>query len=275
MRSTPSRTWSLTASQERAGRILLTVGVLSALTAFILLSPRGYTFNWYSVWRDGEYGTFLLGGLWVTVYVSFGALVLALLLGIVVGLARMSRNWVWNQLGTIYVEVIRGTPLLVQILVAYYCLSIGVRDTLEALGASATLVEFTQQPVLIGIVTLGVFAGAYVAEIVRAAVESIDPGQTEAALSQGMTARQVYRYVVFPQALRRMVPPMTGQLANLIKDSSLLSLIAVLELTKRGIEVRAATYQTFEVFLPLAGLYLAVCFPLSLVARHLERRLAD
>lgn len=275
MRSTNSRTSRWVTDVDFWRRAALTIAALGGLVAFLLLAPRDYDWKWAAVWRDGDYAEYMLGGLWVTFYVSMGALVVALVFGIVGGLARMSHNWVWNQLGTIYVELVRGTPLLVQIYVAWFCVTIAVRDALEAAGASASIVDMSQNKMVWGVLTLGVFAGAYVAEIVRAALLSIEKGQTEAALSQGMTRGQVFRYVLFPQALRRMVPPLTGQFVSLVKDSSLLSLIAIGELTKRASEVRGATHNTFEVFLPLAALYLAICFPLSMLARRLELRLAD
>ncbi len=275
MRSTVSRTWSWATERDTLRRTLLTVAAVGGLVAFLILAPRDYVFKWYAVWRDGDYAAYLVGGLVTTLWISLGSLVLALILGVAGGLARLSRNWVVNQLGTIYVELVRGTPLLVQIMVGYFCVAVAVRDVLRALGASEGVIDWTQQPALIGVVVLGVFAGAYVAEIVRAALLSIDRGQTEAALSQGMTRGQVFRYVLFPQALRRMIPPLTGQFVSLVKDSSLLSVIAVSELMKRASEVRTSSYQTFEVFLPLAAMYLAICFPLSMLARRLELRLAD
>ena len=275
MRSTASRTWSWATDLDLWRRAALTLVVIGGLLAFLLIAPRGYDWKWSAVWRDGQYASYIFGGLWVTFYVSMGALVIAMVLGVAAGLARLSRGWVVNQLSTIYVELIRGTPLLVQIYVAWFCITIAVRDSLEAMGAGPTLLEFSQEKLLWGILTLGVFAGAYVAEIVRGALLSIDKGQTEAALSQGMTRGQVFRYVLFPQAMRRMVPPLTGQFVSLVKDSSLLSAIAILELTKRGSEVRGATHNTFEVFLPLAAMYLAICFPLSWLARRLELRLVE
>jgi len=257
-----------------AARSLLTAGVLGLLVAFLLLAPRNYDWAWYAIWRDSDYAGFLLGGLLVTVWVSLASLLLALVLGVLGGLARLSKNWVWSQLGSIYVELVRGTPLLVQIMVAYYCFSTALRDGLLALSAPPWLLALAEDKAVVGVVALGVFAGAYVAEIVRAAVLSVDPGQSEAALSQGMTPTQVYRYVIFPQALRRMIPPLTGQFVSLVKDSSLLSIIAVHELTKRASEVQSSSYQTFEVLLPLAALYLAICFPLSWASRRMEDRLA-
>ena len=127
--------------------------------------------------------------------------------------------------------------------------------------------------VVIGIVALGAFSGAYITEIVRAGIESIERGQTEAALSTGLTGWQTLRYVIFPQAFRRIIPPVTGQFVSLIKDSSLLSVISVRELTKASEVVNATTYKTFEAYLPLALMYLLLTYPLSHLTQRLERKL--
>lgn len=259
---------------HRVLRALLTLALLGGLLAFLLLAPRDYRWSW-QVWGTGRYAEHVLGGLWMTFQVSVAALVLGLAFGLAGGLLRLSRHWALNQVGAVYVELIRGTPLLVQILLAKYCMATAFHDVLRDMGFSASTAESVRNPVVIGIVVLGFFAGAYVAEIVRAAILSIDRGQSEAALAQGMTRGQVFRLVLFPQALRRMVPPMTGQFVSLVKDSSLLSAIAVPELMKRADEVRTSTYAEFEVLLPLAALYLVICFPLSRLARRLELRLAE
>ncbi len=271
MQSTSSRT-PRRSSQEwliRAGVTTAVVGLLAAL----LLNVPGQRYNWHTVWRDGDYGQYLLVGIFVTLGVSIGALVVGLILGVLGALARMSRNVVLDQLGTLYVELVRGTPLLVQLYVAYWCIAVAIKKGLQSAGVPEGIAALTDQAMLVGILTLGLFAGAYVAEIVRAAVESIHRGQTEAALSQGMTKRQTFWLVLLPQAVRRMLPPLAGQFVSLIKDSSLLSIIGVVELTKRANEVRSPTLATFEVFLPLALLYLALTFPLSWMTRRLELRL--
>ncbi|NTU48832.1 MAG: amino acid ABC transporter permease, partial [Syntrophobacteraceae bacterium] len=126
---------------------------------------------------------------------------------------------------------------------------------------------------VIGIVTLACFSGAYITEMVRAGIESIDKGQVEAAKSTGLDYWQTLRYIVFPQALKRIIPPVTGQFVSLIKDSSLLSVISVRELTKASEIINATTYRTFEAYLPLAGLYLLLTYPLSYITRQLEKRM--
>jgi polar amino acid transport system permease protein len=248
--------------RETSQRALVTVAVLGGLFLFLALTGPDNGWEWARVWGDSAHDGWrwvFLHALGTTLLVSVGGLFLSLVFGFAGGLARLSRRVWLNQLGAIYVEVVRGTPLLVQLFIAVYCVgySVGVEDR-----------------VLVGTMTLGVFAGAYVTEIVRAAVESVDAGQWEAALSQGMTRRQALRRVVLPQALRRMLPPMTGEFVSLVKDSSLLSIVGVLELSKRAREAQVDTYRTFEVYLPLALLYLAITFPLSRLAQRLERRFA-
>jgi polar amino acid transport system permease protein len=243
-------------------RTLVTVAVVGGVLLFLALSGPRNGWDFARVWgRRGEadplavFGTALV----LTLGISAAALALALAFGFLGGLARLSaRPWL-HQLGSIYVEVVRGTPLLVQLFVAVYCVG-------YALGVD--------EPLTTGVLTLGLFAGAYVTEIVRGAVQSIDPGQTEAALAQGMTRWQVLRHVLLPQAARRMLPPLAGEFVSLVKDSSLLSAVGVLEITKRAREFQAETYRTFEIFLPLAVTYLAITFPLSRLARRLELRSA-
>jgi polar amino acid transport system permease protein len=262
MRSTRSTSPASRLRSETGQRALVTALVLGGLVLFLAATGPADGWEWYRVWGDASrpgYRWLFLRSLGVTLLVSAGALVVALVLGFAGGLARLSRRPWLSQLGTLYVEIVRGTPLLVQIFLAVYCVGyvLDVRD-----------------PNLLGILTLGIFAGAYVTEIVRSAVESIDPGQTEAALSQGMTRAQALRHVLLPQALRRMLPPMTGEFVSLVKDSSLLSVIGVLEVTKRAQEAQSVTLRTVEIYVPLALMYLAVTFPLSRWARRLELRSA-
>lgn len=257
---------------ERSVRWTVTLVLLGGMLLLLTLGAD-HRWEWGRVWVEGDYARYLLSGLLTTLWISLLGMVLGLLFGFAGGMARLSRRPALQQVGATYVELVRGTPLLVQIFVAFYCLAPALRDGLRAAGAPGLVSGAFDDPVFVGVLTLGTFAGAYVTEIVRAAVESVDRGQTEAALSQGMTHGQVLRLVLLPQALRRMIPPLTGELVSLVKDSSLLSIIAVSELSKRASEVQAATYKTYEVFLPLAVLYLAITFPLSRLARRLEVRL--
>lgn len=251
-----------TSSRERLERGAVTAALVGGAVLFLALTGPRNGWEWSRVWGGpGRWGwtPVFAKALLTTLLVSAGAMVVALVLGAAAGLARLSRRAWLSQVAAVYVEVVRGTPLLVQLFVAVYCVgySLGLDD-----------------PVLVGTLTLGTFAGAYVTEIVRSAIASVDPGQTEAALSQGMTRAQVLRLVVLPQALRRMLPPLAGELASLVKDSSLLSVVGVLELSKRANEAQADTYRTYEIYFPVALLYLAITFPLSRWVRRLELRSA-
>jgi len=262
MRSTTSTSPASLLRGDAAVRALVTVAVLGGMVAFLALTGPSNGWEWHRVWGDSErpgYRWLFLRSLGTTLLVSLCALAIALLLGFAGGLARLSRRAWLSQLATLYVEIVRGTPLLVQIFIAVYCVG---------------YVLHVDDANVVGTLTLGMFAGAYVTEIVRSAVESVDPGQLEAALSQGMSRGQALRHVLLPQALRRMLPPMTGEFVSLVKDSSLLSVIGVLEITKRANEAQSVTLRTFEIYIPVALLYLAITFPLSRLARRLELRTA-
>ena len=208
--------------------------------------------------REGYAPGPLLIGLWITLKISAWSLVFALALGLLAGLGRVSANPAAYGLATTYVEVIRGTPLLVQIFIFYFFIG--------------TVLELS--PFTAGIAALAVFTGAYVAEIVRAGIEAVPRGQMEAARSLGMTYAQAMRHVILPQALRRTLPPLAGQFINLVKDSSLVSIIAITDLSKAGREIVSSTFSPFEVWFTVALMYLALTGSLSLLVRRLERRLA-
>ena len=205
-------------------------------------------------WSPGP----LAVGLWMTLKISVVSLAFALVLGLAAGLARVSNSVAARDLAALYVEVIRGTPLLVQIFIMYFF--IGTVLSLSAFAA--------------GVAALAVFTGAYVAEIVRGGIEAIPRGQSEAARSLGMSAWQSMRHVVLPQALRNSSPSLAGQFINLIKDSSLVSIMALTDLTKAGREVVSSTFSPFEVWFCVALLYLVLTGALSWAVRRMERRLA-
>ena len=207
-----------------------------------------------SGWRIGP----LAWGLVTTLQLSILALLFALPIGLLAGLGRVSTNPAARTLAATYVELIRGTPLLVQIFIFYFFI-----------GTVLSLSRMTA-----GVAALAIFTGAYIAEIVRAGIESIPKGQMEAARSLGMSYPQAMRHVILPQALRRTLPPMAGQLINLIKDSSLVSVIAITDLTKAGREVVNSTFSPFEVWFTVAAMYLALTAGLSLLIRRLELKLA-
>lgn len=210
----------------------------------------GFTMHW----RLGP----LVKGLWTTMWISAVASVMALFLGLFTGLARVSNNYTANGLAAIYIEIIRGTPLLVQIFIAYFF--IGTVFNLDRNVA--------------GIGALGLFAGAYVAEIVRAGIQAIPKGQMEAARSLGMSLPMAMKEIILPQAFKKILPPLSGTFISLIKDSSLVSVIAITDLTKSGREIITSTFATFEIWLVVAAMYLIVTSVLSQFVFYLERRLA-
>ena len=214
---------------------------------------EGDTIGYENEWRAGP----LLTGLLTTMWISAAASVLGLVIGLVAGLMKVSKNYTVRMLAAIYVEIIRGTPLLVQIFIAYFFFG----------------TVFNLDRNVAGIGALALFAGAYVAEIVRAGIQSITKGQMEAARSLGMSLPQAMIDVILPQAFKRILPPLSGQFISLIKDSSLVSVIAITDLTKSGREIITSTFATFEIWLVVAAMYLIVTSILSQFVFYLERRL--
>lgn len=220
-----------------------------------------------AAYTEGKAGI-LVYGLWITLKVSVIATLLGVIIGIFGGLARLSSNPTLKWSAVTYVELIRGSPLLVQILIWYFVLGTLINDILIARGLNRI------GPFWYGVAALACFAGAYVTEIVRAGIQSIHRGQTEAARSLGMSYAQSMMYIILPQALRRILPPLAGQFISLIKDSSLLGIIAIRELTKATREVVTTSLQPFELFILCGLLYLALTFSLSMFVQYLERRTA-
>jgi len=224
----------------------------------------GDTLAKYQRWKPG----LLIIGLWITLKLSVIATILGVIIGIIGGLTRVSSNPALKWVTIIYVEIIRGSPLMVQILIWYFVIGTVVNDLLATYGMGR-LPAFWY-----GVASLACFAGAYVTEIVRAGIQSIHRGQTEAARSLGMSYGQSMLHIILPQALRRILPPLAGQFISLIKDSSLLGIIAIRELTKAAREAVSASLQPFEVYLLAAVLYLVLTFTLSMVVQRLEKRMA-
>ena len=237
-------------------RLLAFALVLLLLSAlfFFSFSQLQYGWNWTAVW---QYRQKFLHGWMTTLLISVAALGLSLLISVFFALARRSRLLPLRYLAILYIEGVRGTPLLVQILVFFYVVA-------DAFGINNRYV--------VGILTLAFFAGAYLSEIIRAGIESIGESQIESARAIGLSPLQTYRFVILPQVVRRILPPLAGQFASLVKDSSLLSIIAVSEFTLNAQEVNAFTFSTLESYLPLAVGYLLLTLPISLFSRHLEQK---
>jgi len=224
----------------------------------------GDLLGFYTKWKPG----LLMIGLWLTLKLSVMATIFGIIIGVAGGLARISSNPALKWTSIVYVEIIRGSPLMVQILIWYFVLGTVINDLLVTYGLGQ-LSGFWY-----GVAALSCFAGAYVTEIVRGGIQSIHRGQTEAARSLGMSYAQSMLHIIMPQALRRILPPLAGQFISLIKDSSLLGIIAIQELTKAAREAVSASLQPFELYMMLAVLYLVLTFTLSMFVQHLERRSA-
>ncbi|MDD2898048.1 MAG: amino acid ABC transporter permease [Desulfuromonadaceae bacterium] len=240
----------------RAARIIswCLVALLAAALFTFAFSQLHYGWEWNAIW---QYRQKFLQGWLMTVAISASSLLVSLLIGLITALARRASFLPLRYGATLYVETARGTPLLVQILILFYVVA-------NAFGI--------ENRYLVGVLTLSLFAGAYLAEMIRSGIESIRDSQLESARAIGLTRRQTYRYVIFPQVVRQLIPPLTGQFASIIKDSSLLSIIAVSEFTLNAQEVNAFTYSTLESYLPLAVGYLLLTLPISLISRFLERK---
>lgn len=199
----------------------------------------------------------LLQGLWITLKVSFLSIVWGTLLGLLLGGLMMGREPVSRWFALIFVDVFRNTPVLVQLYVMYFIVG--------------TAIEMT--PETAGIVTLSLFCASYVAEIFRGAVLEFEKGQIDAAKAMGLASWQIACHIAAPQVLRRMLPALVGQFVSLVKDSSLVSVISVADITKSALNIVAVSFKSFETWFVVAILYCIVNTALSSYGRYLERRL--
>lgn len=240
--------------------LLIIVGgwLLSLSTARL-----GYYWQWYRIPRylfRMEEGRLVAGelieGLLFTFKISGVSLVLALAIGLATALLRLSDSFMGRILTRLYLEVIRNTPLVVQIYLIYF-----VIGPILGLGRFASAV-----------MALSLFEGAYMSEIFRAGIVSLHKGQWEAAHSLGLSRFDTYRDVILPQAIRRILPPLTGEVISLIKNTSLVSLVALSDLALQARVVAADTFLTFEVWFATAAIYLAITIPLSVTVYAMEKR---
>jgi len=216
-----------------------------------------YQWDFSFIW---SYRWLFVNGTLVTLAFTFGIVVLGLAVGLLSGLVRLSRFAPLRWLSQAYVEVFRCTPVLVQLVWFYYALPI-----LSGIEMSATTA---------GVLALSLYGGAFYSEIVRGGIASIETGQTEAALALGMTPAQSMRRIVLPQALKRMVPPLMNQSIIQLKNTSLVSVLAVPDLLYQGQAVAHDTYRPLEIYTLVAVIYFVILFPLTLLVGRLERRLA-
>lgn len=244
---------------EKSVKIFNMIIVLFLLGGLVYysFSKLEYTYRWSETvvkYRNKFWIGFIL-----TVILSFFSLICSLTIGTVTALCSRSKIIFLRYISKIYIEIIRGTPLIVQIYIFFYVVG--------------TAFNMTDRYTM-GIFIMSVFSGAYVAEIIRAGIESIEKSQFETAKALGLSKYQLYRYIILPQVIKRTMPPLAGQFASLIKDSSLLSIIAVNEFTKNVQEVDSLTFAPIENYLILAVGYILLTYPISYFSKKLERRFA-
>lgn len=273
--------------------ILITAG----LTLLYFRISRGLEYNWewsfifqYLLRYDQESGSWVPGmltqGFLTTIRLSIWATLLALLMGTVIALFRTSSNLLQKLLGFSYVQVIRNIPPLVLVFIFYYFVSDQIMPLLnleeffrnrssEAQAAISFL--FASGPKLplfvSAVVSLAVYEASYMAEIIRGGINSVPQGQWETAAALGFNKRQQMRLIILPQAFQRALPPLAGQFISTIKDSAIVSIISVQELTFQGLELMAATYKTFEIWITITLLYFSLTFTCSRIIGRLEKRL--
>ena len=200
----------------------------------------------------------LVAGAGITIEITALSVFFGMLIGIVVALVRLSDFRILRWLGNVYVDFIRGTPLLIQIFLVYFALPSIIGHRVDAFFAAISACSIN--------------SGAYVAEVFRGGIQSIDVGQMEAGRSLGMTWWQTMRYIILPQAFKRIIPPLGNEFIAMLKDSSLVSVIGFEELTRRGQLIIARTYASFEIWMAVAIIYLILTFTVARLTGLLERK---
>ena len=244
---------------------ILQFALLAAVLLWLIVRgalSMGYAWQWAKVPRylyrsiDGELilGP-LLKGVGVTLNISWIAMILTVAIGLLVAVLRLSQSVVGRVVARAYIEIIRNTPLLIQILIIYFII-----------GRIFGIPRFWA-----GVMCLALYEGAFAAEIIRAGISAVHKGQAEAARSLGLSTFDVYRDIILPQALPLMLPPLAGVMVNLVKHSAIVSVIAVFDLTTEARTIVADTFLAFEIWLITAALYLVITISLSLAAGAVER----
>ena len=270
-----SRLFPVTSRLEKLPWWILAIALAAVLIVLAILTSPVYqdAFNFIKV------------GILTTIRVTLIAYVLSLVGGLIIGLGRVSKNVIFYNLATFYVEVVRGIPMLVIILYGAFVvvpisldLINGLGDWMVGLGPLAGIGQVFQQvniqQVDMSARAIAGLAIGYAAEVFRAGIQSIEKGQMEAARSLGMTYFQAMRHVILPQALRRVLPPLGNDLIAMLKDSSLISVLAVRDITQLGKLYRARSFRSFEAYNTMAFLYLSMTLSLSMLVKFIERKMS-
>ncbi len=274
--------------------VALCLGIVLYLAYRIRIRLK-YDWNWQVIPRyllrpEAKGGrlvaNYLLLGLFTTIKLSIWSTILAMIIGVVMGIFRTSKRLLPRLIGTAYVELVRNLPALVLVFIFYFFISdqimplLGIDSFIRArTGGTRQVLEFLFAPTSLftqfisGIVTIAVFEGAFITEIVRAGIESIERGQREAAHALGLSWADQMRFVILPQATRRVLPPLANQFVSTVKDSSIVSAISIQELTFEGVQLSTSTQLIFEVWITVTVMYLILTLSLSLLVQRLEKRL--
>jgi polar amino acid transport system permease protein len=235
--------------------------VVGAIILLSVLSPDPY-------WRII---LFVRDGLGITVLLTVVSFIFTLVAGMLGGLGRISKNWLVHGIATLYVELVRGVPLLVQLIWWYFAFPVMIQQIGKWLHIT-TLVNYQANAIFLAIIGLVFCYGAYMSEIFRAGIQSIPKGQMEAARSLGMSYMQAKRHVILPQAIRVILPPVGNEFISLLKDSSLVSVVAVADMTRRGREFMSTHFNPIEVWTMVALLYLVMTLFSARIVSWLERK---
>ncbi len=239
----------------------LVAGVIALILFLVISQPDPYR----------RVLIFVQDGLRVTLLVTITSFFLVLVLGLISGLGRLSKNPLISGIASVYVEIVRGIPLLVQLLFWYFALP----SIIQQIGATyniQSMKEYLADPIWMAIFGITFCYGAYMSEIYRAGIQSISKGQMEAARSLGMTHIQAMRYVIIPQAIRVILPPVGNEFISMLKDSSLVSVVAVADMTRRGREFMAANFIPIQTWVMIALLYLVLTLFSARIVTWIEKR---
>ncbi|MGB5746435.1 MAG: amino acid ABC transporter permease [Desulfobacterales bacterium] len=274
--------------------LILSLLLLSAVIYAVYKIQIGFSYNWnwgaipqYFLRYDAELKNWvpniLLQGFLTTIRLSIWATIFATLIGVAMGLFRVSRSLFRRLIGGTYVELIRNLPPLIIIFIFYFFVGdqilplLGIEEFIRNSSerTQAVFAVFFAPPPLFtaflsALITMSLFEGAYITEIVRAGIQSIEKGQWEASAALGFSRWQQMRYVVLPQAVQRILPPLAGQFISTIKDSAIVSVISIQELTFQAMELMASTYLTFEIWITITIMYLMLTLSCSLAVERLE-----
>jgi len=240
---------------------LLFIGVILLIISLIMFKPDPFR----------RILLFVSDGIGITIYTTLISFVIVLIFGLITGLGRLSRITIIRGIATIYVELIRGIPLLVQLMFWYFAFPSVIQGFGKLMNIQS-IAQYRANPIFMAILGLSFCYSAYMSEVYRAGIQSISKGQMEAARSLGMTYFQAMRYVILPQALRVILPPVGNEFITLLKDSSLVSVVAVADITRRGREFMAANFIPVETWVMVALLYLVLTLFSARIVNWIENK---